>query len=85
MGAQWVYEDWQVTYAESQKSTEQERQWTWCVHFADGSQWDGWREILTRIGNSGWEIFSIVPITKAISTTVSATKGYHIFAKKLKA
>ena len=60
MNTQWEYRTPVPTWYYTRESSKQHPPFDWVVQFADGSQWDGWSEILDNLGNQGWEVFSVV-------------------------
>lgn len=54
--------------------------YTWIAHHDHGSRWEGWEEILSGIGDNGWEVISVV--TEERNATNERTIAYRVFCKR---
>ena len=84
MNTQWEYRTLVPTWYYTRDSSKKNPQLDWIVQFADGSQWDGWPEILGNLGDQGWEVFSVIVQEETGHGGVEHIKAsqFRVFAKR---
>ena len=86
MSEQWRYWSLPVVWDTCKNSTGRQPVKDWQVKFNDNTRWEGWNEILSQLGEKGWEVFSVVPVAAPAGTAGfgGGTEHFRLFAKKPK-
>jgi len=79
MADKWSYWAIRVYYDDLPKRSRRKGR-DWYIDWADGDVWIGFNEIMDKIGEQGWEIFSVT--ADDWNTPAGYVRAYRIFAKK---